>query len=472
MAVVPQPTFGPNGFIIPQEAEILAANKANINTAFGGDLNMADETPQGQLASSMTALAGFINDMFLNYSQQLDPAYADGRNQDALARIYFIERTGAEPTTVDVICSGLVGTVIPAGSIATTADGTLYTATDGGTIGAGGTVTLAFACNTLGPVACPIGTVTEIYRAIPGWDSVNNAVEGVLGRNTETRAEFEERRFASVANNANGFLPAVQGAVLGVANVLDAYVTENFTAAPLVVGGVTLAAHSLYVAVSGGDNDDVAKAIWTKKAPGCNYNGTTTVTVYDDINYSLPYPSYDVSFTRPSSLPFLIKVSIVDSTQVPADALTQIQDAIISAFAGNDGGARARIGSKTYSSRYYGPVAALGAWAQVVSILMGSQNTDAAEFTASIAAAVMTVTAVASGTLAVGQNVIGEGVLAGTTIASLGTGVGGTGTYNLNLPQTVASETMYGVLADQNSVTARIDQVPTISADDITVVLV
>lgn len=60
-------------------------------------------------------------------------------------------------------------------------------------------------------------------------------------------------------------------------------------------------------------------------------------------------------------------------------------------------------------------------------------------FTASISGAVMTVTAVASGTLAVGQAITGPGVAANTSILSLGTGTGGTGTYNLTNSSSVAS---------------------------------
>lgn len=62
--------------------------------------------------------------------------------------------------------------------------------------------------------------------------------------------------------------------------------------------------------------------------------------------------------------------------------------------------------------------------------------------TASITGTVMTVTAVVSGTLAVGQTLTGSGVTTDTTIISLGTGTGGTGTYNVSVSQTVASGTI------------------------------
>lgn len=62
--------------------------------------------------------------------------------------------------------------------------------------------------------------------------------------------------------------------------------------------------------------------------------------------------------------------------------------------------------------------------------------------TASITTTVMTVTAVASGTLKVGQTLTGTGVTADTTIVSFGTGTGGTGTYNVSVSQTVTSRTI------------------------------
>jgi hypothetical protein len=65
------------------------------------------------------------------------------------------------------------------------------------------------------------------------------------------------------------------------------------------------------------------------------------------------------------------------------------------------------------------------------------------DFTASISTTVLTVSAVAKGTLGVGQIIEGAGVIPGTYIISLGTGTGGTGTYNISgAGETVASKPM------------------------------
>ncbi|CAB4123429.1 hypothetical protein UFOVP43_10 [uncultured Caudovirales phage] len=66
-------------------------------------------------------------------------------------------------------------------------------------------------------------------------------------------------------------------------------------------------------------------------------------------------------------------------------------------------------------------------------------------FTGSITTTVLTVTAVTSGTLYVGQTIQGSGVAAKTIITALVTGTGGTGTYTVSASQTVASEIMYAL---------------------------
>lgn len=79
----------------------------------------------------------------------------------------------------------------------------------------------------------------------------------------------------------------------------------------------------------------------------------------------------------------------------------------------------------------------------------GVGNIDDNQFalvTGSISGTTLTVTAVAAGALAVGQNITGLGIAADTTITALGTGTGGAGTYTVSASQTVAATTITGSL--------------------------
>lgn len=449
---VPAPTFGATGFQASSGPLILEGVQADISAAFGQSLNYNLNTPQGQLASSQAAIIANTQDVFVYYTQQVDPAYATGRMQDAIGRIYFLSRTGAEPTSLVVTCTGGTGVVIPVGATIQDSSGNIYEATGTGTIPAGGSVDVSFACTVPGPTTVPTTAEISIYQTIPGWDSVAVS-SGSIGSDTETRTAFEARRADSVAGNSFGAIGSIIGAVAGVANVLDYYGYNNNTASPVTVGGVVISAYSIYICVSGGTDAAVAAAIFSKKGAGAPMVGNTTVVTYDDNPlYSSPI-AYTIKFSRPTTLQILFKVVIANGSLVPSDATTQIQDALIDAFAGNTANInKARIGSTIYAASYVPAIAALGAWAQVASIALGSNNTASALVVGHIASNTLTVTAVTSGTLAVGQAISDAlGLITnGTYITALGTGTGGVGTYTVNNPQTVSGATFTGTGSGTN----------------------
>ena len=65
--------------------------------------------------------------------------------------------------------------------------------------------------------------------------------------------------------------------------------------------------------------------------------------------------------------------------------------------------------------------------------------------TGAIAGTTLTVSAVTSGTLKIGQTIEGSGVTDGTIIKAFGTGSGGVGTYTVSASQTVSSTTIYAL---------------------------
>lgn len=461
---VPAITWGPLGPIAPTGPAVLAGVQADYNVAFNVTFNWNLNTPQGQLASTLAAAVNNANQLVVFYVTQTDPAYSTGRFQDGIARIYFIKRLPSEPTTLQVACLGAQGVDLPAGpaSFATIIDpaGNLYRAVADSTIPNSGTITVTFAAVNAGPTAVP--ETVSIYQAIPGWDSAT-VISGVEGQDVETSQQFELRRQQSVAKNAVNSNNAIQGAVLAVPGVLDAYVIDNPTNAPATIGGYTLATRSIYVAVTGGDPTAIAQAIKSKKPPGIPMNGNTSVIVPDqNQGFSPPFPTYTILFNIPTSLPVYYAVTIANSPLVPADAATQIQSAIVAAFNGTASTAsnsptppRARIGSVIYATQYAAVVAALGSWAAVKTLLVGSRNTAAAVVNGKISGTTLTVTRIVSGALAVGQFISGFDSLGtitgGTTITAQLTGSpGSTGTYTVSNSQTISGATFTGTGSGTN----------------------
>lgn len=450
---VPPIQFTPTGLVVPTESAILAGVTEDNNAAFGGNLNGDLRTPQGQLASSTTAIIADANGAFAELVDQVDPDNATGFMQDAIGRIYFLNRNPGTPTAVQLVCTGEFGTEIPVGAQAQDTSGNIYVCTQAGEIPIGGTITLSFANAVIGPIACPENTVTKIYQAIPGWDTVNNPGAGTPGSDVESAAEFEFRRQNSVALNAHGSLPSIYAAVFDVDSVIDVYAYENVTDDPIIVGSTNyqLVPHSLYVAAVGGAAQDIANAIWTKKDLGCNMNGNTTETVVDESGYSFPFPSYSITFERPVSTPYSFIVNIVSSSALPGTIATDVTNAITAQFNGVVGvpqangivpattGQRVRVGSLLLAATFYGPVATCegpSVPVQVLSIYIGAEFTGTA--TLVNGSDVLTVVSVGGGeSVTAGTVVAGTSIPTGTTIVQQLTGTpGGAGTYQMSAEAT------------------------------------
>lgn len=283
---VPIPTLGLTGFTTQPDSAILAGVIADIQAAFGGALNLSAgtpsslTTPQGQLASSITAMISDCYSQFLQLASQTDPQYAQGAMQDAIGNIYFMTRIPAAGTIISATVSGLPGTSIGFGvAVAQDAAGNLYScATAGGAqavIPGGGSLAINF--TNIAPGPTPFTAPMTIYQTTPGWSNIAGAVLLQLGQAVETQQAFEARRQNSVSANSVGQFGSIKGAILtALANAgvgTSVYVIENANAVNTTVGGVVLLPNSVYIAVAAGSatNAQVASAIWKSKGNGCSY---------------------------------------------------------------------------------------------------------------------------------------------------------------------------------------------------------
>jgi len=375
---VPPITWVNGNPVLPQESDINAGVFTDLNNAFGGGLNPAANTPQGQIAASETAIIGDKNNDIAFIANQFNPLYASGQFQDGIGYIYFLKRIPAAGTVVNCVCNGAVGTVIPAGSQAKDTAGYIYASTSVGVIGSTGTVTIQFQNLTPGAIACPVNSLNKIYSAIAGWDTITNPAAGALGNLEESQTAFEYRRQQSVAGNSVNSVSSIQGAVLALPGVIGAYTVDNPSNSSINFGSTNypIAAHTTLVSVAGGSAADIANAIWSKKGSGSPYPaaggaGIQSYTIYDT-NYDVPYPSYLVTWLVPTSTNTFFIVNIKNIPTLPANIVPQIQAAVVNSFYGNDGGIKAAIGQTTFSGRYYANVSAVDSSVEILSIFLGT----------------------------------------------------------------------------------------------------
>lgn len=413
--------FTTSGITLPEESEILDAIIQDFQNAFDFKLKFKNangefllSTPQGQLVTSIAAIISDRNRLLAHYVNQVDPNYAVGRMQDGIGRIYFIERKRATNTTVVGRCYGKINTEILEGTKVKDQQGNVYKSLEDATIKdldeqSNAYVDIIFECLEKGAITCPIKTLTERYEVIQGWESITNLQDGIVGIEDESQAQFEQRRRQSVAHNSLNSADSIMSALLNLEVVDDAYVMENYTDTALekdkdnkVKLPIMLKPHSVYACVSlrtQSTNKDsnsvesikcqIARAIWSKKTPGCALNGNETVVIKDDtkdINGNFLYcpdtaPEYVINFDFAEPKPICIEVKIAKLKPITGDPVTLVQNNIYSIFMGKDGSRKPRIGSQILASQFYCPVQSLGEWIGILSIKVGFLS-DQKEFLA------------------------------------------------------------------------------------------
>ncbi|HDM9013974.1 TPA: baseplate J/gp47 family protein [Yersinia enterocolitica] len=356
---VPDVTITENGLLIPDVSDVLAGRLTDMTSSLGGGASQSLSSPQGQIAQSDTEIIAQVYDKLLCLFNQINPDYATGRFQDGIGRVYFQERISAQGTAVAATCIGNVNTVIPAGSTAVDTNGYIYQSVDAATIPASGSVDVQFVNTTTGPIPCAVGALNQIYRSVPGWDSISNAVSGVVGVDVESRIAFETRRRQSVARNGSNTDASLLAVLLETSGVLDAYVWSNRTDAVVNKGTTNfpVVAHSIYIGVYGGEDADVANAILSRKNPGANLNGNANYSIEDKENYSAPYPVYDMQWEKVAPVRIYYKVEIETNENLPSDISAQVKTMVERVFNGEyEGITKARIGARINSGIYYAPV--------------------------------------------------------------------------------------------------------------------
>ena len=357
-----------SGVTVDPADDIRDSIRTAFKQAFRGDglpeLNTDAETPAGQLVDSLSALVTEKDSDILFLSNQFNPETAEGKWQEALAKIYFIERKGAQPTIVECVCTGREGTVIPSGSIVQTNDGKRLSSIENATINETGSVSVEFRCVDVGPIAVTAGSVKEIVTVVPGWDLVTNPAPGVVGREEESRLEFEKRRYASVAINGRGSVYALYAAIADLDGVLDVAVIENSTDQSQTISGLTIAPHSVCCSVYGGNGDDIAKAIYQKKPAGCGTSGNTTLT-YMDPEFPV-LNSYRIY--RPTATPIKINVRLATASGSLNDVISTVKNALIDDFYGRSDNNRVTMNATLYASRFYSVMTKLG----ITSLVMAT----------------------------------------------------------------------------------------------------
>ena len=318
------------GFRRPTYVELLNAIEYKARELFGQRAVLTVRSPLGIF---LRIFAWMLNILFALMEDVYNSCFVDtavGTSLYNLGRAIGLSLLPAQKASGYVTFSGAVGTAIPSGFLVKTVAGYQYAVLVAGRIGADGTVILPVqAVGTGADYNADAGTVKEIVNPLDGVSSCTNASAMTGGRWRESDEEFRDRYYKSVDFAGGVNADAIAGEILqNVEGVYSAICYENDTDE---VDALGLPPHSFEVVAYGGLDEEVAKAIFRRKAGGIQTYGGKTIPVV-----ALNGQSYDIHFSRPATVPIYIKVYDLETdTNFPWDGESRIKAALIS-FIGGD----------------------------------------------------------------------------------------------------------------------------------------
>jgi uncharacterized phage protein gp47/JayE len=312
MTDAPYEYIEPTGVIVPDTSDILSGVQNEYQTVFGSDLIVTPDTPQAVLINAEAIARAEVVSNNAALANQINPNVAGGVFLDALMALTGMQRTPATPTVVTgVTLAGVVGTVIPTGSLAATAAGDQFQSVSTVTLGSDGTATVDFQSVALGAIPCAGSALTTVVSNILGWETVTNDTAGTLGSSTQSDQAARALRLNTLAFQGVSLAEAITSALYNVPGVTSLAFQENTAATTQTINGVSMVAHSIYACVDGGTDTAVAAALLENKSSGCAWNGTTTVNLVEPASGQ----SYAVLFDRPTPVSILINVTTTNGNE-------------------------------------------------------------------------------------------------------------------------------------------------------------
>jgi hypothetical protein len=169
------------------------------------------------------------------------------------------------------------------------------------------------------------GTLVAVGNTISGWEGVTNTADATLGRDQEEDLEFRSRVRELLHESGVSTPDAMHDRVaspIRVPGVEAVRVDENVT---LVTDLDGRPGKSFEVTALGGEDEDVAQAIWDSKPLGIETFGSTSAVAVDVLGQS-----QTVNFSRTVELFVHMDVTVVPGERYPSsgDPLVAIRDAI------------------------------------------------------------------------------------------------------------------------------------------------
>lgn len=319
--------IGINGLVTQSLEEIKEDLITKFKSIYGQDINVEQNSPDGQWINILAQEKKDILDLFTTFYNNLDPDRVVGIPQQILYKLnglsiktytysyVYINVTTTESVTLQGLDDDIENL-----------DGSGYTVRDTNgnswilastTDLTAGKHLLNFRSADLGSITALPNTISIMETVLKGVAEVNNPANNyITGNSGETTAEFRLRRNQSMAVPSQGFDESTQSQMLTLETVKECKVYDNRSNE--VVNGIP--AHGVWVIVRGGLPQEIGRVIYNNLPPGIPMKGNEQVII-QKINGDLEIIYYDIA--KPTNLYVRATIKNFTDSDIDEDYLKQ-----------------------------------------------------------------------------------------------------------------------------------------------------
>ena len=321
-------TIDANGFKAESFTEILTRLSNGLKNIYGQDINLDQDSPDGQQLGIQANIISDFQDLALYIYNSMDPDLADGANFDKLLKLLARTRLPSSRSTVDIEMVLNKTVSIPASYTIKDLNNQNWIIGTAQTLDAG-THLVSFYSEDWGSITAEPNTINEQVTILTEVVSINNPESAISGRDEESIVQVRERRNKILEINASSTIGSIIGKILDLNGVVDAVPYENMTKIYDPVRDIQ--PNSYWIVVKGGDISQISEIIAKDKTGGTGLKGQVE-TVYTENfvrqNGSVREFYHDVKFDRPTEVSIHIKFKVSRKISTQSIDIEHIKDTL------------------------------------------------------------------------------------------------------------------------------------------------
>jgi uncharacterized phage protein gp47/JayE len=318
-----------NGFKRKRYSDLIEDMTLKAKELFGEDINVTERSFLGIL---IRLFAWFLAILWEVAEKVYNSGYmhkAEGIQLDRKGWEFGITRLQEAHAQGTIEIRGAPGFVVEEGTMFETESGILFELIEEVTLDENGVGTGDVVCTEPGAKGnVATNTITIVSNPNENIISVTNPEPVTGGRERETDAEFVERYQQTLSGLGSSTTDSIRSELLKLSGVRAAVVIENNQSVPDEAGRPP---KSVSTYILGGDPDEIAQVIFSKKAAGIEAYGTEQVEVFDIAGFP-----HTIGFSRATEVPISIKLTIQKNDRFPAEGVQQVKTELIKYIGGED----------------------------------------------------------------------------------------------------------------------------------------